>query len=254
MNKTKKLFQLYVTGNPVTIGDDDGNEETLWIQKLNQHENESAYRKANAKRAKFILDKRDADSQAILELRGEYEALLDDGREPMVTYLANEKIGSAYEAREAELAASDEWSKDGYYQGLLDSWNDEMAERYARRDDGDEPDEEAIKVFDEMKRFTEELEKILLSEKEDHMAYFEAMSDEKLEKLLIEKLIAGEADSIWLNEYKMQEIYYACRDFSNHTVRYFDSRDELNKIDFNVLIALLSAYRDLNVELTEGKD
>lgn len=247
--KTKKLFDLYVTGTTYTITD-GSIEETVWLQKLNQHEAEIAYRKANAKRAAYMISKKyDEQNENTLAVRGEYD-LLFESRETMIDYLGNEAVGRAYEAKEAELAATDEWSKDGLYQGMLDAWRDEMGERYAR----DPEDPEAKALFEEMKRFTEQLEGVLQDVKDEETAHMERWDDQKIEDALLDKLMLTEADSVWLGEYKMWELYFAVREADNHANRYFDDREQLNLLSLDVQVGLMQAYMALTVDIIEGKD
>ncbi len=254
MAKTKKLFSLYVVGEELTMT--DGNEsETVWIQKLNQNEHENAYRRANGKRATFLAMRKNLEAEEILALKGEFEATFSD-RDSMVDYLVNDKIARVADAREAELAATDEWSKENYYQGLLDAWNEEMSDSYHMGEDDPENINypEALKIFQEMTRFTEVLGEKLETERKRERKDLESWDIEKLEDAVTVKLIEGEADARWLNEYKLCEIYHATRDNKDRRTNYFDSRAEVDELPLEILLELLKAYAEVSVGLTEGKD
>lgn len=253
MPKTKKLFSLYVVGKELKIS--DGNEtETVWLQKLNQNEHENAFRRANAKRSAFLAKRKDLTDEEVLALQGQYEDTLSDA-DSMIDFLVNDKIARVVEAREAELAATDEWSKENYYQGLLDSWNDGFKEAYHLGEGEENPDyEEAVSVYKEMERFTKQLDDKLTIERDRERREYENWSLQKLEDEVTRKLIEGEADTRWLNEYKLSEIYHSVREVDNHRTNYFDSRAELDEIPVEILVELLQAYAELGVGVTEGKD
>lgn len=253
MPKNKKLFSLYVVGEELTITDGD-QSETVWIQKLNQNEHENAYRRANQKRATFLALRKSLNDEEILALKGEYEATFSD-RDSMIDYLVNDKIARVMEAREAELAATDEWAKENYYQGLLDAWHDGLFESHALGEvEGNVDYEEAKTVYAEMERFADQLNEKLDAESKRERRDYESWDLQKLDDEVTRKLIEAEADSRWLNEYKMCEIYHAVREADNHRTNYFDSRSEVDEIPLETLLQLLKAYAEISLGLTEGKD
>lgn len=252
--KTKKLFDLYVVGKEHTVTDGE-NSETVWIQKLNQNEHENAYRRANAKRAVFLAKRKNLNDDEILALKGEYEAVFED-RDAMVEFLVNDNVARIVDAREAELAAEDEWAKDNYYQGLLDSWNDGLRDSYHMGEDDPENTryEEAVHVYEEMTRFTDKLEEKIESERQHERKELEDWSLERLDETVTKKLIEAEADSRWLNEYKLSEIFHAVREQSNHRKNYFEARSDIDELPLETLVSLLTAYSEISIGLVEGKD
>src|SRR5690606_23136648 len=152
--KRKKLTDLYVVGKEITLDDGRGNETTVWLQKLNPVEHETAIRRANGKRAATLQLKRlDSDHPDRQPFASEISELASS-RELMLDLLVADKLTKVMEAREAELAAEDEWAEDDYIQSLRDAWEDGLKEKYF----SDDRDEESERVLNELKRFNEQLE------------------------------------------------------------------------------------------------
>src|SRR5690606_28288072 len=140
---------------------------------------------------------------------------LASSRELMLDLLVADKLTKVMEAREAELAAEDEWAEDDYIQSLRDAWEDGLKEKYF----SDDRDEESERVLNELKRFNEQLEKRIESERRGFHKEFEEKSDDELFKLAVDKIIDTQADLTWLSEYRRCEIWLGTRDPDDHSVK-----------------------------------
>lgn len=253
MPKSLKLSDLYVLGKELEVTGPEGTV-TVWLQKMNPVDHETALRRANARRANVLSISRfndDSDEKKV-ELRASYMNELFDvapDRDSIIEFLATDRVSKVYAAREAELAAEDEWAEDDYLQGLKDSWNDEMSERFVM----DAEDEEAARVMAELNRFNDELTKELVSEREVAVREFEGWSDEKLVKEATDKLIEAAADMEWLTEYRKCELWKGVRDPKTKKF-YFNSREEVDQLSGVILSQLIQGYSNLNVDSVEGKD
>jgi len=179
MPKTRRLTDLYVVGKEIDVDDGAGTPVKVWIQKLAPIDHETALRKANAKRAKTLAAyKKDMTlgdiENALTELM-----LATPNRDELVEFLVNDRIIKLYQAREAELAAEDEWAEEDYLQGLRDAWADELEEIAA-----DNPeDEEVVRVKSELDRFNAELEKIIEGDILEELAKEPTSPEEELQSL-----------------------------------------------------------------------
>lgn len=247
MPKTRKLSDLYVVGKEVKVDDGSGDPVTIWLQKLNPVDHESAMRKANSKRARTLAMKSKHDTP-------EFEAIMsqvyDLDTDSLIDYIVMPEIQKFQMAREEEFGAEEEWSKDNYLQGLRDAWNDGLERKYAE----DKEDSEAQRVYAELKRFSDlVVASSEVEEKNLRMSYAAVPVEELQEKVAIQ-FVEMQADMEWMKEFHRNELYYAVRDPQAHKKRYFESLDELDTLSIEVLDVLNTEYRKLTVDITEGKD
>lgn len=254
MPKSLKLSDLYVLGKELEVTSPQGSV-TVWLQKMNPIDHETALRRANARRANVLSIARFSEEEedpVKKELRDSYMNELFDlapNRGAIIDFLATDAVAKTYAAREAEMAAEDEWSEEDYLQGLKDLWNDEMAERFVL----DPDDAEATRVHDEIQRFHDALNAAVMSEREVNHREFETWTDEKLVREATNRLIEAAADMQWLHEYRKCEIWKGVRDAKSKKP-YFSSRAEVDELSTEILGQLIQGYTTLNVDSTEGKD
>lgn len=246
MPKTRRLTDLYVVGEEFDI---DGIK--VWLQKLSPVDHETAVRRANGKRARVLALARAAQEnpEGRDPFLNEFYDICED-RESMIIFIAASEISKDIAAFEAEVADEDEWSKDDYIQGLKDLWNNEMAERFVM----DAEDEEAKRVMAELERFQAAVDKRISGENDALKRDLDTFSDSVLVKRGVDVLIEAHADSEWLTEYRKCELWLGVREIKNHGERYFESREEVDRLSIEVLSALVLAYQGLNVDVVEGKD
>lgn len=246
--KRRRLSDLYVVGKPFKIGDAEGAIE-VWLQKINPLERELAVRAAGAARARTLAFIEDKDSD-------EYMAKISDvidfygDRESLVMLAIHKDLIAAKTRIEAETAADERWSKDGFLLGLVDSWQDGMMDRY----NADPHDKEAKKVFDLIKKYEDEVSKAVAEEQvrlERDCADYPLA---KLREIGAEKLIEAQANNAFIDEFEVQRLLFAVRDPGDHTAYYFVDRGEVRALDERVREALSEAYNALEVDVVEGKD
>ena len=249
MPKVKKLGDLFIRGVECTVTDGDDSVE-VWIQKLNPLQQDKALRRANGARAKVLsVRKRDEEDLDRLSYTHEAEEILED-RDTAIDYLLSEKLGTIYQVREAELAFEKEWSEENYLQGLRDAWEDGLNDAYAI----DQEDEDAQRVFNELKRFAETVEKSVQGERESLAKGLESKTDDEIQTLVINKVIEAAADLEWLKEFRKSEIFFAVREIDNHNKPYFEKREDVDDLEIEVFGQLTQAYNAMRVDVVEGKD
>lgn len=244
MVKKRRLTDLFVVGREVKFDDGHGEPLTVWLQKLNPVEHETAMRRAAGARSRVLSGKDAAETELAQD---EAEQL---GREGWIEYLTSDVLSRKFPAIEAELAAEEEWSKDDYLQGLRDVWDSTMKNLLE-----EEPEAvDAQTVRDELQRFADALEQRIDGERENIRKDFEGKDDEDLERRVVDRLIGTRADLAWLGEFRKCEVWIATRDPDNHRKRYFESREEVDDLSHPVLLRLMTEYAELNVDPQEGKD
>jgi hypothetical protein len=242
-----------MVGKELTFDDDTGEEPIeIWLSKISPIEQRDAADQATKARAKILSLKNapDAESERLL-----YEDQLDDlglfERDDLITFLATSKIEEARVSNEQRIAAEDPWSKDDYLNSLQSAWNDGLMDEWVV---DPEANEEAARVYSELKRFTEEVEEAMIDDVENIKSEFDQIDDEKLRKDAIDKILESEADFAWMNEFSYYQVFYAVRYPDDHKLRYFESVDEVKCIDTRILSEIIREYREMTVEGVEGKD
>lgn len=246
--KRRRLSDLYVRGTEVSCTDGQGEPVVVWLQKLNDIDQQSVFRKASAARATQLTYRNNKESDEYKSVYGEVVDFAN--RETLIELVIREDLALRRMSVEAELSAEDEWNEDQYLQGLYDGWNDGLKDEYAR----DKEDPEAKRVFDELKRYTEAVDKIMDGERLAMIKDYENADETNLLEKVVEHFIKQAAGSAFMAEYEAYELFYAVRQPEDHKKKYFESRDEIDSISPEIKTQLLSAYQELVVEPTEGKD
>ncbi len=250
VNKNKPtLFDLYKLGEDFTITEGDASV-TVYLQKMNSIQQQKAQRKANAARANVLAMQRDENS----EQRAEYETGFVDQfptQVERVQFLVADRVVKERPKSEAKIANSDKWVEDDYLQGLQESWNDELSDLWVSEDTRTE---ESARVYDELKKYLDEVEEDLKPTVKSAEKEFEAKSEGELHKLVVDRQLRAESDMAWLNEYRMHEVFYSTRQVDDRNKFYFGSRNELDFLPNLVVQQLMQAITELTVDVAEGKE
>lgn len=247
MPKTRSLADLYVRGKALELTDDEGPPVKVWVQKLNPIEQEKAIRKSQALRSRILSESHDEDSELYLAARA---AVAEETTDTLLDEASYVRVVEKQAAIEGEVESREHWADDGYLQGLQDAWNDGLRQRYAE----DPEDEEALRVYDAMKLFvdevTEEVERQRISIRQE---LEETRNREQLIKMVIDDQIRSRIDIQCLLEFRKAQVWLATRDPISHKTLYFNGRAEVDELAQETLFALVSAYSELEVDPTEGK-
>lgn len=246
----RKLDDLFITGRPFTLDDGHGEPVEVWLQKMNPLEADKALRKANAAKARVLMQRADEDSDEWLEM---YADIANFDKDALAEYLIGDAISEYRQSREAEMAAEEEWSKDGYLEGLRDSWEDELRDR-------PEEDEERQKCLAELRRFNDSVDPLIADERTRLIADELSKPDEELRRQAVRRFLDIRAGSVWVAEYNRYELAYGVRDPEKHDVYYFVGRDgepdldRVRRLVPETFTPLHQAYQQLIVPPAEGKD
>ncbi len=247
MPKKRRLSDLYILEKKITVDDGEGGVDVI-IRKLNPVEHESAMRRANAERARVLTLKNFPESD---EYRAIYNQVLDLSEQPtLVDYVAGQESAQQMVNIEEELAAEDEWSKDGYLQGLRDAWEGGLEKKYA----SDPEDPEVLRVLEELRRFSGLVEKEFEERVKDIRAKYEHLAVSELQQKVMTQLLEIEGELAWMKEFRRCEVWFSTRDPEDSKKYYFQDREEVSTLSLPVLEQLMTAYRELTVDVTEGKD
>jgi len=270
MAKKRRLGDLFVVGGPFVITDPKGSVE-VWLQKPSEIDDESILRRSNARKARFIRDADDLDSELYLS---EYASVRSFGvREVLVGLAISEDLLRARARITAETQAEDEWSEEGYFQGLIDAWNGDPEDAsnlgglmavWAAGEDQDDPRwAEAVATQGALERFSNQVENQVDAEEtrlrrdwgEGQDDYeITPQLDAKLYDIVTRHMVQRTGEELFFTEYVRQQLYYSVREFDNHGQRYFSDVSEIDDLDHDVKLALSGALNALIVPADEGKD
>jgi hypothetical protein len=255
----RKLGDLYVKGTEVIFDDGEIDEETgqpfppiaVWLQKLNPVQQDQAATRASAERARVLAIARLPEDHPEKRVFYDELAALAPTTNDMIEQLIAEDISKAVQSAEAEVAAREEWDEDGYLAGLQEAW--ELGARLEMHDPEHENHAEARRVYDELKKYADQVEEIVESERKRLQRDFAGKSDETLQKRCVDKLIRTHADRRWLMEYRKSELWLATRQPESKRDLYFESRADVDDLSIEVFAQLINEYSNLLVPPTEGK-
>lgn len=248
--KTRKLSDLFRKGKPFTLDDGDGGVD-IYLAKLNPVQTEKAIRKANAHRARYLSSMKDKESDIYLAAAND---VWDMEFEELVQYAVADELARRSSAIEAEFAEEAGWMKDDYLQGLHDAWNDGLQEVYFETDDEAEKDPEALRVFQEMEKYSNQVSERMLKEQDALTKDYETKDVEKLREQMIERVIKMQADMAWMIEYRKSEVFFGTYTATTPRKPYFANRQEVDELEETTLTTLIAEIGTLSVEVEEGKD
>lgn len=243
----QQVKRIYEVGKEVPLTDD----LTLWIQKLTPAEEKEAVSHSYVPRAKILsLLNADPDDAGLLEFIDTMEQLGLSDRETQINFLISQDVQRAQISQEFKIAAEKEWSENDYLLTLQGAWNDGVKDKY----DLDNNDEEGARIFKELKRYTEQVQKAVEHERQNLYDLMSDKSDEELQKRIVKMFVEHAAGQAQITEYHAWAIYMATRLVEDHNVRFFESRDEVETYGKELYPKLLDAFLELSIDGLEGKD
>jgi hypothetical protein len=253
MKKPRRLSDLYVRGMEVEVDDGQGPPVKVWLAKVNAVDRDSMIRRANAAKARYLIETDNEESDLFAEQYAQVREYED--RDGLVALAISEDLRRFRERTEAEVAADeDTWGKDDYLQGLVDSWfgtDDQPGFAAVIAEDPNDP--EALRVKAEIDRFGDQVQKLVDAEIERLKAEWEDVPDEQLWRTVAHQILEQKATNAFVEEAMRQQLFYAVREL-DRTTRYFSTVAEVDELDEAVRGQLMERLNTLSVETTEGKD
>lgn len=252
--KQATLSDLYRRGKNVTITDPGtGVEVEFYLKKLNPLEAKQARDKGNASRARVLMKRKDPESDVYLAA---YSEAYDQPRESRIDDILGMKVLQKRQQVEAEVEMTEdsEWAKDGYLSGLRESWDDELRDQFVDPEIENEDKEDAVRVFGELQRFGDEVEKVLKHEIAALRRPYEAMSDDELLEKTIETQFEQMGFAAWLDTYHSYRVLLSVRDKDDHSKKVFKHLTEVQELETPVFNTLIDEYSQLEATDMQVKD
>lgn len=254
MKKRRRLSDLYVRGKEMTVDDGSGDPVVVWLQKLNEVERDAILRRANAAKARYLLECEHEEGELFVATLASVHDYLDhDG---MVNIIIAEALTKARQRIEAQMSSDEEtWGKDDKIKALLDEWvgTDEepgMAAKFAE----DENDPAALRVKAEIDEYEAELDVAIKSEQSRMEREYDTTPDLELSRLATREVLKRRGDEVFMKEWMRQQTFYCVREPDDHQKHYFGTVAEVDDLHDQVREYLERQCNMLFVDLAEGKD
>lgn len=268
--KRPHLKDLFRTGKLISIAGtlEDGTaaESEIWIQKPQAWQNDEASTMARAKQARRRAKFRNPEADEYQVFSGNVDELSKE--EVLVELLRIENQKLHQQAYQEVLHDSDnpdkpKWGEGGQdYVDLLEAVQqryNEIREHNAGIDDTElgiklETDEELIRLNAQMDEFQAEVKAkldVLLRAQETSL---KKLSVEVLRKKLLDKLIDMDVNLHYYQEYRMQMLFYACRDPDDHSQPYFEEIGEIWELPELVRSKLFAEYDAIDQGIDDLKN
>lgn len=250
----RRLSDLYVRGKAIEVDDGEGDPVKVWLAKLNELDRETAARRANATKARFMIDADNEDSETFQAAYSEVREINE--RDELVAFLIADDVTKSRRRIEAERLSDEEtWGKDDYLQGLFDAWfGDEGSPGLTKVQEEDPDDPEVKRVWDELQRYQNEVLEAVRHENERLLKDWADADIEMVRRKAAHRLIELRANDEFLREYQRQQIFFSVRDPAMRRQRYFQTVHEVDDLDDELRDYLLGQYDALMVDRAEGKD
>lgn len=256
----RRLGDLYVTtSEPIEFLDPEGGAPiVVYMRKLSDADEEAAERRAAAARARVMSAQHDRDSDVYQAF---YSDAIDFDREVLVEFVISERLGKRRLSIESELELGEdsEWAKDGLVQALHDAWTgleEGDGLQLAYLDSEDPRHDAAVRTFQEMKRFRDEVDEALAPYHRDLLTSYEQVSDDDLLHEVVKAFFSTAGERAWLAELEKCFVWlgaYRVVEGQKSRERYFVSRMEVEHLDNDMRDRLLRAYKEMSVDVLEGK-
>lgn len=252
--KRRRLSDLYVQGKEVSLNDGGGDPVVVWLQKLNGVDRESCLRRANAGKARFMLEADKEDSEIFQAMYAQVRDMQD--RNGLIGVVIAEELGHYRQRIEAERSADEKtWGKDNYLQGLIDAWiGDDNNPGLAATQTESPDDLEVKRVLSEIERFEDEVSLEVRALATTVKKDWEDVPDDKLWRKATHRLLEMRGNEVFNAEFERQQLFFCVREPDNHAKRYFGTLADLDDLHETIVASLVRQYGRMVVDATEGKD
>jgi hypothetical protein len=254
VKKRRRLSDLYIRGKEVKIDDGTGDPVVIWVQKLNEIERDTVLRRANAAKARYLLECEHEESELFVSTFASVHDYLD--HDATIDTIISEDLINARQRFEAQMTADENgWGKDDKIRRLLDEWvgtDDEpgLAAKFAE----DENDPAALKVKAELEAYDAELEAAVKDERDRLARAYDDTPDMELNRFATREVLKRRGDEVFMKEWMRQQTFHCVREPDDHQKRYFSTLAEVDDLHDTVREALERQCNSLFVDLAEGKD
>lgn len=250
--KRRRLSELYQSGKLVVINDEtDGDPAVVWIKKLSDLEQRKCLDKSAHIRTQYLLMERKKDHAGRDKFVEQLIAYSLDAEESLIGFIVGGKLLEVQQSHESRISEEEEWSKDNYLESLRTLWQDEGLEK---KYELNPEDEDAKRVYEELKRFSDQVEEAVAAERDDMIESMRGRPYEDLLSDAVDQLIQTESNVKWIEEFHKWRLFFCVKDPEDHRVPYFEDVEEIEYLPTDVIVRLQDEVEAINVTGLEGKD
>lgn len=255
IEKRKRLEALFDRGAYVRFNrDEDGRpvvnpeEESdtdmqIWVCPPSPLQREMAVREAQAERARVILEaRRDENSASWVTIRG-YIANLSN--ETLIEYVLDLDEAEFLSQARRDILQQKEWED-------FNSLRDAMRQYEEAGSPVDDPEWEPLLKRDE--EFGRQVNERFDEVRADAQSGYKVMPRVKVEEKAIDRRIEQAGSAAFVASYEDWMLFYACRDDEDHSVLYFEEKDEIRSLPQPVQDALSNKLASFITEVSEAKN
>ena len=253
MSKLADLFKVGKTHMlEVSVGGQDYEFE-IWLRKPTVEQQGRARTKANATSVRTKRPYKDKESEEYASL---WASIEDESRDDLIKTLIETERSTARQAAYHEVLHKEDvgsdWSEEGLdYQGVLAAMAQRFIEIATHNDSdpediinpGEDEELEKLRVINEQfdEEWAEHTERMLGV----FARRFEDIPLDDLQRQVVNKAVELEGMVAFHTEYRMNMLYYACRNPEDKQKLFFDSKEEILELPLNIQVELLDELEAL---------
>lgn len=255
IEKRKRLEALFDRGEYVRFNRDEKGRpvvnpevesETdmqIWVCPPSPLQREMAVREAQAARARVMLEARkNEDSPSWLTIRSFIANLSNDA---LIQYVLDLDEGDYLSQARRDVLQQKEWDD-------FNSLRDAMRQYEEAGSPVGDPEWEPLLKRDE--EFGSQVTTRADEIRDDAEAGYKHMPRVKVEEKAVDKRVEQAGSAAFVTSYEEWMLFYACRDDDDHSVLYFENKDEVKSLPQPVQQALADQLSDFISEASEAKN
>lgn len=226
--------------DPETASEDD---MLVWVTPPTPLQREMSVREAQAGRARMMIEARSStESPSWLTVRGFISGLKTDD---LIDYVLDLDEGEYLSQARRDVLQQKEWDD-------FNALRDAMRQYEEAGSPVGDPEWEPLLERD--RSFGEQVSERADEIRDDAKAGYKHMPRAKVEERAVDRRIEQAGSAAFVSEYEEWMLFYSCRDDEDHTVLYFENKDEIKSLPSEVQKALADKLADFITDSSEAKN
>ncbi|HET6914971.1 MAG TPA: hypothetical protein VFH56_02665 [Acidimicrobiales bacterium] len=237
-------FNADENGRPVIDPESESDTDMkIWVGPPSPLQREMAVREAQAQRARMMIEARNSeDSVSWLTIRSFIAGLNTDD---LIEYVLDLDEGEFMSQARREVLQQKEWDD-------FNSLRDAMRQYDEAGAPVDDPEWEPLLARD--REFGKQVNERADQIREDAKDGYKHMPRNKTEDKAIDKRIEQAGSAAFVNAYEEWMLFYSCRDDEDHSILYFENKDQIKALPQVVQDALATKLAGFITEASEAKN
>lgn len=255
IEKRKRLEALFDRGAYVRFNADENGRPVIdpevesdtdmkiWVGPPSPLQREMAVREAQAHRARLMIEaRRNTDSPSWLTIRSFIVGLSTDD---LIDYVLDLDEGEHLTQARRDVLRDKEWED-------FNSLRDAMRQYEEAGEPEGDPEWEPLLERD--REFGRQVNERADEIRDNALAGYKLMPRDRVEEKAIDKRVEQAGSAAFVNAYEEWMLFYACRDDEDHSVLYFEDKNEIKSLPQAVQDALAEKLAKFITEASEAKN